>query len=123
MPKITFIQPDGRTQTINASENCSIMEIAIQHKVKGIEGVCGGSMACSTCHIYIHPDWYNKVSAQDNEQSEEEIDILDMAYNIRTNSRLSCQIIINKELDGIVVALPGANFEQKSQIKAEQKLI
>ena len=112
MPKITFIQPDGCTETINALENWSIMEIATQHKIKGIEGICGGSMACATCHIYIHPDWFNQVSAQDNEQSEEEIDILDMAFDIRANSRLSCQIIMTKELDGIIVALPGANFQE-----------
>ncbi len=111
MPKITFVQKDGSEQTIDADENWSIMQVAVEHKVKGIEGACGGSMACATCHIYIHPDWEDKVTAQDNEQSEEEEDMLDVAFDVRGTSRLGCQIKLNDTLDGLIVALPGAEFK------------
>ena len=65
-------------------------------------------MACATCHMYIHPDWEDKVAAQDNEKSEDEEDILDLAFDVTAESRLGCQIRMNDELDGLVVAVPGA---------------
>ena len=111
MPKITFVQKDGSEQTIDAQENWSIMQVAVENKVDGIEGACGGSMACATCHVYVHPDWEERVTAQDNEQSEEEEDMLDVAFDIRETSRLGCQIKLNDALDGLVVALPGAEFK------------
>ncbi len=107
MPKITFIQPGGASQTIDAEDNWSIMQVAVNNNVPGIEGACGGSMACATCHCYVHPDWADKVIAQDNEQSDEERDMLDTAYDVRETSRLGCQIKLNNALDGLIVALPG----------------
>jgi 2Fe-2S ferredoxin len=107
MPKITFLQKDGTSQTIDAEENWSIMQVAVEHKIEGIEGACGGSMACATCHVYVQPEWLPRVIAQDNEQSEEEKDILDTAFDIRETSRLGCQIKLTEELDGLIVALPG----------------
>ncbi len=111
MTQITFIQKDGSQQTVDAPKDWSIMQIAKHHAIYGIDGACGGSMACATCHVYIHPDWQEKVSTQDNEQSEEEIDILDMAFDVCDNSRLGCQVIVTEELDGLVVGLPGAEME------------
>ena len=109
MPKVTFIHKDGTAEAIDAPENWSIMQIAVDNKVKGIEGACGGSMACATCHIYLHPDWEERVNAEDNEQSEEEEDMLDVAFDVRTTSRLGCQIKVTEALDGLIVALPGAD--------------
>jgi ferredoxin, 2Fe-2S len=107
MPRITFLQPDGSTQTVTADENISIMQTALENQIPGIEGACGGCMACATCHVYIHPDWQSRVVAEDNEQSEEEIDMLDTASDIRETSRLGCQIKLTSALDGLIVALPG----------------
>ncbi|MGQ0526882.1 MAG: 2Fe-2S iron-sulfur cluster-binding protein [Alphaproteobacteria bacterium] len=107
MPEITFLLKDGSTETVEASENWSVMQIAKDRGFEGIEGVCGGSMACATCHCYIHPDWVKRVEAEDNEQSEEEKDILDGAFDIRETSRLGCQVKITNALDGLVVAMPG----------------
>ena len=111
MPKVTFINKDGSEQTVDAENNWSIMQIAVEHKIDGIEGACGGSMACATCHVYVHPDWEERLTAQDNEQCEEEEDMLDMAFDVRDTSRLGCQLQITEELDGLVVALPGTNVD------------
>ncbi|MCB1721628.1 MAG: 2Fe-2S iron-sulfur cluster binding domain-containing protein [Rhodospirillales bacterium] len=112
MPQITFLHKDGSAQTVQAEDNWSIMQIAVEHKIKGIEGACGGSMACATCHVYIHPDWIKRVNAADNEQCEEEEDMLDMAFDVRENSRLGCQVKLTEDLDGLIVALPGTkNWE------------
>ena len=111
MPKITFLQADGTSQTVNADENISVMHAAKENHVPGIEGVCGGCMACATCHVYIHPDWKARVEAEDNEQSEEEIDMLDTASDVRETSRLGCQVKLTNALDGLVVALPGTTAE------------
>ena len=105
MPRITFIPPDGKSQTVQAQENWSGLQIAKAHGI-ALEGVCGGCLACSTCHIYIHPDWAARVAAADNEKTPEEEDILDLAFDVRPTSRLGCQIKITKELDGLVVELP-----------------
>ncbi len=107
MPTITFLHKDGSEQVIEAEENWSIMQIAVENGLKGIEGACGGSMACATCHVYIHPDWTDRVVAQDNDQSEEEEDMLDLAFHVEETSRLGCQVKITKALDGLIVALPG----------------
>ena len=107
MPKVKFLQPDGSSQIVDADENISIMQAAVENQIPGIIGTCGGSMACSTCHCYIHPDWKSRVEAQDNEQTEEEIDILDLASDVRASSRLGCQIKLTDALDGLTVALPG----------------
>ena len=83
------------------------MQIAVEHGIKGIDGACGGAMACATCHCYIAPEWVDRVETQDNEKSEEEDDMLDVAFDVRETSRLGCQIKVTDELDGLTVGLPG----------------
>jgi len=114
MVQITFIEKDGTEKTIDAPENWSLMEIAIEHKIKGIDGLCGGSLACATCHCYIHPDWKTRLEAQDNEMSEEEEDMLDVAFNVREESRLGCQVKVTQALDGLIVGLPGSTLPDAS---------
>jgi 2Fe-2S ferredoxin len=116
MPEITFLQPDGSQQTIDAEPNISIMQAAKDHRIDGIEGVCGGCLACATCHVYIHPAWVRRVEAEDNEQSPEEIDMLDTATDVRETSRLGCQVKLAPALDGLVVALPGTPAEALAKV-------
>jgi 2Fe-2S ferredoxin len=102
MPKITYISHDGKKNTIDAATGLSVMEGAIQNNIAGIDADCGGSMACATCHVYVPENWSNKLEkSQDAEQ-----DMIDMAYEPKKNSRLSCQIIISDELDGLEVLMP-----------------
>lgn len=110
MPRLTFIHKDGREQTIDARVGYSIMEIAVEHRVTGIEGACGGSLACATCHVYVHPDWWTRVMPEDG-VSEAEADMLDLAFNLKSLSRLSCQIVMREDLDGLVLALSGSTPE------------
>lgn len=111
MPQITFIQIDGSEKIIDAPAGLSIMEVAVKNAMDKIEGACGGSLACATCHVYVHPDWWAKVLPEDGEISDEENDMLDLAFKLTKMSRLSCQIIVKDELDGLVVALPGAKVD------------
>jgi 2Fe-2S ferredoxin len=110
MPKITFIRKDGSRVEVQASENWSIMQVAKANHIDEIEGACGGAMACATCHCYIHPDWVSRVEAQDNEKSEEEEDMLDVAFDVRETSRLGCQVKLTAALDGLIIGLPGSDF-------------
>ena len=107
MPKMTFIMTDGTPKEVEAPLGLSVMEIAQKHDIDKIEGACGGSLACATCHVYIHPDWVTKCMPEGGTRSDEEEDMLDLAFEIRKTSRLSCQIMMRDELDGLVVALPG----------------
>ena len=102
MPKITYIEHNGKKHTIDVANGLSIMEGAVQNNIPGIDADCGGAMACATCHVYVKEEWFNNLPQK--EQGEE--DMLDMAFEPKKNSRLSCQILISKELDGIVVDLP-----------------
>ena len=102
MPKITFITPDEKCVEIEAPEGLSIMEIAHQHNID-LEGACEGSLACSTCHVIVDQEWFDKLE----EASEDEEDMLDLAFGLTRTSRLGCQIIMDPKLDGIVVRLPG----------------
>jgi len=111
MPKITFIQLDGSEKIIDAPVGLSVMEVAVKHAMDRIEGSCGGSLACATCHLYVHPDWWNRVMPEDGEISDEENDMLDLAFHLTKRSRLSCQIIVKDELDGLILALPGAKVD------------
>jgi len=104
--EITFVQPDGTRQTVHASPNTSIMHAALSRKIEGIEGVCDGCVACATCHVYIPPEWQSRVTAQDNEQSEEEADMLDMTTHRKDASRLGCQIKLTQALNGLTIHLP-----------------
>ena len=102
MPKITYIEFSGKSQTVEVENGLSVMEGAIQNNVEGIDADCGGSMACATCHVYVPENWFNKMEKpQDAEQ-----DMIDMAYEPKKNSRLSCQIIVSDELDGLEVTTP-----------------
>jgi 2Fe-2S ferredoxin len=103
MPKITFITQDESRVEIDAPEGLSILEIAHQNNID-LEGACEGSLACSTCHVIIDPEWYEALP----EASEDEEDMLDLAFGLTRTSRLGCQIIMVPELDGIVVRLPAA---------------
>ena len=101
MPKITYIEHNGKKHTIDVANGLSIMEGAIQNNIQGIDADCGGAMACATCHVYVKEEWFNNLPQK--EQGEE--DMLDMAFEPKKNSRLSCQILVSQELDGIIVDL------------------
>lgn len=109
MPQITFVLKEGTRKVVEAQEGLSVMEIARANGLeREIEGACGGSLSCATCHLYVHPDWWDKCLPHEGALSEEEEDMLDIAFDLRQTSRLSCQIIMGEDLDGLVVALPGA---------------
>ena len=102
MPKITYIDFNGNSKNIEVENGLTVMEGAIQNNVPGIDADCGGSMACATCHVYVNEEWSNKISpAEDAEQ-----DMIDMAFEPKKNSRLSCQLIVSNELDGLIVTTP-----------------
>ncbi|MBS4045883.1 MAG: ferredoxin family 2Fe-2S iron-sulfur cluster binding protein [Alphaproteobacteria bacterium] len=103
MPKMTFIQPDGKRVEVDASNGLSVLEIAHKHGID-IEGACEGSLACSTCHVIVDPDWYGKLAAA----KPDEEDMLDLAFGLTKTSRLGCQLIMSDALDGLVVSLPTA---------------
>lgn len=102
MVKITFIDSAGTARIIEAVPGSTVMETAIKHNVPGIEAECGGACACATCHVYVDEAWRERVGAP----SPMEEDMLDFGYDVRANSRLSCQIKVTEELDGLVVATP-----------------
>ena len=102
MPKMTFIEQDGTAHEVDASVGLSVLEVARQHNID-IEGACEGSLACATCHVVVDAAWFGKL----NEPSEDEEDMLDLAFGLTETSRLGCQLIITDELDGLTVSLPG----------------
>ena len=102
MPKITYKDFQGGSKTIEIESGLTVMEGAIQNDVPGIDADCGGSMACATCHVYVEEKWLNKI--QKAEEAEE--DMIDMAFEPKKNSRLSCQLIVSEELDGLIVTTP-----------------
>ncbi len=101
MPRIIFIEPDGNRREIDAPAGLSIMEIAHKYDVD-LEGACEGSLACSTCHVIVEPDWYERLKPA----REDEEDMLDLAFGLTKTSRLGCQIIMTDALDGLTVRLP-----------------
>ena len=111
MPTINVIQKDGSKIELEADDGWSIMEVLRDSKVDGIDGACGGALACATCHVYLHPDWAEKVNGKGEEQTEEEEDTLDQAFDITDFSRLSCQIRMSDDLDGITVAVGGTKID------------
>jgi ferredoxin, 2Fe-2S len=106
MAKITFIQPDGSQQVVEAEPGMTVMEAARKHLVAGIEAECGGACACATCHVYVDEAWRAKAGGP----SEMEEDMLDFAFEVREASRLSCQIKVTGELDGLIVRVPEKQF-------------
>ncbi len=101
MPKMTFIERDGTRKEVDAPLGLSVLEIAHKHGVD-IEGACEGSLACSTCHVVVEGDWFGRL----NKPTEDEEDMLDLAFDLQETSRLGCQIIMTDKLDGLVVKLP-----------------
>jgi 2Fe-2S ferredoxin len=102
MPKITYISADGTSHTVDAELGSTVMEAAIRQGIAGIEAECGGACACATCHVYVEEDWRAIVG----EPSPMEEDMLDFGYEVKPSSRLSCQIKVSAELDGLVVRIP-----------------
>ena len=102
MTKIIYIEHNGKQHEIDVANGLSVMEGAVQNDIPGIDADCGGGMACATCHVYVKDDWFNKLP----KKSEGEDDMLDQAYEPSSKSRLSCQITVSDELNGLVVNLP-----------------
>ena len=102
MSKITYIDSSGNSKTINIANGLSVMEGAIQNNIPGIDADCGGGMACATCHVYVKEEWLNKL----NKPEDAEQDMIDMAFEPKKNSRLSCQLIVSDKLDGLIVTTP-----------------
>ena len=102
MPKINFKDNQGNCKTIEVENGLSVMEGAIQNDIPGIDADCGGSMACATCHVYVEEKWLSKLPKAE----DAEVDMIDMAYEPKKNSRLSCQIIVSDELEGLTVTTP-----------------
>lgn len=100
---MTFIERDGTRREVDAPLGLSVLEIAHKHGID-IEGACEGSLACSTCHVIVEPEWYDVLK----EASEDEEDMLDLAFGLTKTSRLGCQIVMTAELDGLTVKLPAA---------------
>jgi 2Fe-2S ferredoxin len=103
VPKVTYLHPDGTAEAVNAAVGSSVMHAAITHDVNGIVAECGGNLLCATCHVYVDRNWLDRLPAK--EHAEEEL-LKDTACACAPNSRLSCQIVLNPGLDGIVVTLP-----------------
>lgn len=101
MPKMTFVERDGTHREVDAPLGLSVLEIAHKHDVD-IEGACEGSLACSTCHVVVDSGWFRKLATP----TEDEEDMLDLAFGLTETSRLGCQIVMTPELDGLVVKLP-----------------
>lgn len=106
MVKLTFVQPDGASQTVEADPGVTVMEAAKLNDIPGIEAECGGACACATCHVYVDAEWVEKTGKP--EAIEE--DMLDFAFDVRPESRLSCQIKVTADLDGLTVRVPAKQF-------------
>ena len=103
MPKMIFVERDGTRREVEAPIGLSVLEVAHRNGVD-IEGACEGSLACSTCHVIVEPEWYEVLKSA----TEDEEDMLDLAFGLTQTSRLGCQIIMSEELDGLTVTLPAA---------------
>ena len=102
MPKITYIENNGTTRTVEVPVGWTVMEGAVKNRVPGIDADCGGACACATCHVYVEPEWVAKLPPRQDMEEQ----MLDFAQNLKSNSRLSCQIRITEELDGMIVTIP-----------------
>lgn len=103
MAKITYIENNGKSHSVDVAEGLTVMEGAVQNNIPGIDADCGGGMACATCHVYVKDEWFDKI----NKKSEGEDDMIDQAYEPKKSSRLSCQIQVSSDIDGLEVHLPG----------------
>ena len=102
MPRITYIEHNGKSHSIEVPNGLSIMEGAVQNNIIGIDADCGGSCACATCHVYVDEKWFSKLQKKENAEE----DMLDMAFEPNKFSRLACQITVAEDLDGLVVKMP-----------------
>jgi 2Fe-2S ferredoxin len=102
MPKITYIEHNEKTHTVDVPNDLTVMEGAVQNNIPGIDADCGGACACATCHVYVDEKWFDKIE----KKGDAEQDMLDMAFEPNKFSRLSCQISVSDELDGLVVKMP-----------------
>ena len=102
MTKIIYNTHDNKVHTIDVQNGLTVMEGAVQNDIPGIDADCGGGMECATCNVYIQEDWWGKL----NKKEDGEEDMLDMAHEPNKFSRLSCQVIVSNELDGLVVSIP-----------------
>ena len=102
MAKIKYIEHNGKEHIVEVQNGLTVMEGAVQNDIPGIDADCGGSMSCATCHVYVKEDWYDKLPKK--EMGED--DMLDQAYEPKSSSRLSCQIMVSDDLDGLSVYLP-----------------
>ena len=102
MPKIKYVEQNGNSKTIEVNSGLTVMEGAVQNNIPGIDADCGGGMACATCHVYVEDSWFNKLPKAEDAEN----DMIDMAHKPEKNSRLSCQIIVSDEIDGLTVTTP-----------------
>ena len=102
MPKIIYKDFRGEAKTIEVENGLTVMEGAVQNDIPGIDADCGGGMACATCHVYVNEEWLNKLPVKEDGED----DMLDMAFEPKKNSRLSCQLIVSDDLDGLIVNIP-----------------
>ena len=102
MPKITYIEHNGKLHQIEVPNGLTVMEGAVQNNIPGIDADCGGSCACATCHVYVDEKWFDKLPKKENAEE----DMLDMAFEPKQFSRLSCQLTVSDMLDGLVVKMP-----------------
>jgi len=102
MPKITYIEHNGKEHVVDVPEGWSVMEGAVKNMIPGIDADCGGACACATCHVYVDPGWTDKTGSAEGMETS----MLDFAEDVEENSRLSCQITVTPELDGLVVRMP-----------------
>ncbi len=114
MPKITFLLRNGTEKVVEGESGQSLMEVAVKNNIETIEGACGGCLSCGTCHLHVHPDWWNKCLPANDSISDDEEDMMDLGFHIEDGkSRLACQIKLSDELDGLVVAIPGGKAKFK----------
>lgn len=106
MAKITYIEFGGKEHEIDVDNGMTIMEGAVKNMIPGIDADCGGACACSTCHVYVQGDWYEKLGGP----KDMEEDMLDFAYDVKENSRLSCQMKVDDSYEGLVVKMPEKQF-------------
>ncbi len=106
MAKITFVEQNGTKHEVEAQDGMTVMEAATKNNIPGIEADCGGACSCATCHVYVDPTWFAKLDKVD----EMEEDMLDFAQEVKETSRLSCQIEVTDELDGMVVTIPETQY-------------
>ena len=102
MPKITYIEHNGKSHTLEVANGLTVMEGAIQNDIPGIDADCGGSCACATCHVYVDDKWFDKLPKKENAEE----DMLDQAFEPNKSSRLACQITVSEKFDGLIVKMP-----------------